>query len=96
MRIPLWRTVEMASSALITPAATRAQYSPRLKPAATSGFTPRAFKTSIMAMLAVTMAAWVYSVMSSRSFSSKHSSGIENPRSSLARSNTDLPISVFS
>ena len=51
---------------------------------------------AIMAMLVVTMAACVYSVMSRRSFGSNTSSGIENPRSSLAWSNTFLPVSVCS
>ena len=53
-------------------------------------------KTFIMAMLAVTMAACVYSVMSSLSFGSKQSSGTEKPKSSVALSNTLRPVSVCS
>ena len=95
--IPLCLTVLIASSADITPAATIAGYSPRLKPAATSGFTPvRSFKTSIIAMLAVTIAACVYSVMSSLSLGVKQSSGMENPKSPLAISKIFLPVSVCS
>ena len=97
MRIPLCLTVVIASASDITPAAANAQYSPKLKPAATSGRIPvRSVNTFIMAMLVVTMAACVYSVMSRRSFGSNTSSGIENPRSSLAWSNTFLPVSVCS
>ena len=53
-------------------------------------------KTFIMAMPAVTMAACVYSVMSSLSYGSTQSSGTENPKSSVAMSNTLRPVSVCS
>ena len=86
----------MASSSLMTPAAARAQYSPRLSPAATSGLIPFSSSTRIIAMLAVTMAAWVYSVISSLSFSSKHSSGMEKPINSVALSKILFPVSVCS
>ena len=97
IRIPLCLTVRIASSGDITPAATIAGYSPRLKPAAASGLTPvRSMKTFIIAMLAVTMAGCVYSVISSLSFFSKHSSGIEKPRISDALSKIAFPVSVCS
>ena len=97
IRIPLCLTVRIASASLITPAAASAGYSPRLSPAATSGFTPFASsRTRIMAMLAVTMAAWVYSVISSLSFSSKHSWGMENPINCVALSKILFPVSVCS
>ena len=63
----------------MTPAAARAQYSPRLSPAATSGLIPFSSRTRIMAMLAVTMAAWVDSVISSLSFSLKAQLGHGKP-----------------
>ena len=89
-------TVAMASSVLIPPAEAMAQYSPRLKPAVTSAFSPLSRRTCSIAMQTVTSAACVYSVWSSLSFSSKHSAFISIPSSSVALSMTFAAVSLCS
>jgi hypothetical protein len=56
MSCPRWRTVATASARDSVPAATSAEYSPRLCPATQSGRTPRASRTRKAATLTARMA----------------------------------------
>ena len=71
IKIPLFLTATIASFSVIPCAATIAAYSPRLKPAATSGFIPRFSTSFVIARQVVTKAACVYFVLFISSFSSK-------------------------
>src|SRR5690606_30677739 len=86
MKFPRWCTMRTASAKFSEPAATKAEYSPRLCPATRSGTIPPSEKAVYSAMLVVSMAGWVYAVK--RSFSSgpsKQSLDREKPRASSAR-----------
>ena len=75
----------------MAPLATRAEYSPRLRPATASGMIPWLFRTSVMAMDTVSMAGWVFSVrLSSSMLPAKHSSSRSFFRVLDALSNTFL------
>ena len=77
---PRFRTSAAASRNFIAPAATRAEYSPRLCPATKSGWIPFASRTRKTAVDIVSIAGWVFSV----SFS--FSSGPSNERREIGKS----------
>jgi hypothetical protein len=62
MYLPLFFTTATASAKLIAFDATSAEYSPRLKPAVTSGTIPLSLRTSSMAILVVSIDGCVFSV----------------------------------
>jgi hypothetical protein len=72
----------------MVPAATRAEYSPRLWPATKSGPTPRARRGRSAARLVARIAGWVLAVsFSSSSGPSKQRREIGKPRASSASAN---------
>ena len=62
IRMPLLRTTFIASAISIPPADTIALYSPRLRPAVTSGVRPHARMDCSIAIPVVSSAIWVNSV----------------------------------
>ena len=62
MNWPRLCTATTASANFIAPTLTRAEYSPRLWPAATAQLIPCSFSTAPQAVLAVRMAGWVLAV----------------------------------
>ena len=74
MNSPRRRTNRTASAKESAPATTRAEYSPRLWPAARAGVMPRSASAAAAATLAVRTAGWVVAVRASASSGpSKHS-----------------------
>ena len=90
IKIPRSLTTFTASSNVKTEEAINALYSPRLNPTVTSGLIPIDSTFFKIAVLAVSIATCVYSVIFNWSFSLKQRSSIENPRRLVAVSNTAL------
>ncbi len=89
MYSPRRLTVRTASAKPIAPAATSAEYSPRLCPATQSGRAPRATRGRRAATLDARMAGCVFAVScSSASGPSKQSRERAAPRAASASSNT--------
>src|SRR5262250_486236 len=89
MNSPRLRTSRTASTKPRAPAATRAEYSPRLWPAHRSGLIPRSDRAAATATLAVRMAGCVFAVRaSSSSGPSKQRRERGKPRASSARPHT--------
>ncbi len=88
MYCPRRRTVRRASAKDSVPAATCAEYSPRLWPAAKAARIPRDSTRRHAATLAARIAGWVFSVSSSCSSGpSKHSRLNDSPSAASASSN---------
>jgi len=86
---PRRRTSAAASGSRRAPAATSAEYSPRLCPATKSGRTPFPSRTRNRAVDVASMAGWVFSVsFSSSSGPSKHKREIGKSKALSASSNT--------
>src|SRR5580704_6312771 len=95
--LPRLRTVRTASEKLSVPAATWAEYSPKLCPATKLGFKPFSHKTRQAAVDAVRIAGWVISVI--RNFSSgpsKHNCDSLKPSASSASSKVWRATEYFS
>src|SRR5262245_20734590 len=89
MNSPRRRTMRTASRKASAPATTRAEYSPRLWPAAMAGVSPRSAATAAAATLTVSTAGWVFAVSaSSSSGPSKAKRARSKPSASLASSKT--------
>src|SRR5216110_1275712 len=97
MYVPRLRTSRTASATFKEPAATSAEYSPRLWPATKSGSKPFSARTRDTATAQVRMAGCVLAVsLSSSSVPSKHSLEIEKPSAWSASSKTDFAAEYFS
>src|SRR5467141_4501551 len=97
MYVPRLRTSCTASANFSAPAATSAEYSPRLCPATKSGVSPFSASTRYTATEHVKIAGWVLAVsLSSSSVPSKQILEIDSPRASSASSKTARAAGYFS
>src|SRR5579859_1485548 len=97
MYVPRLRTSCTASENFNPPAATSAEYSPRLCPATKSGFKPFSSATRKIATEHVKIAGCVFAVsFKSSSVPSKHIFEMENPNALSASSNTARAAGYFS
>src|SRR5246127_92566 len=97
MYVPRLRTNCTASENVSEPAATSAEYSPKLCPATKSGSNPCSAATRNTATEQLKIAGWVFAVcFNSSSVPSKHIFEMENPSAWSASSNTARATAYFS